>query len=450
MTERLLQFIWQFQYFNKRHLHTADGESLQIIQPGQFNSNQGPDFLDARIRIGDTILAGNIELHLNEADWNRHAHQHDPNYRNIILHVLWDQPLQVQLALPTISIKDRVPKLLLQRYEELMHNQSFVPCANSLYDANGLQQVSDLVWLGWKERLLVERLLRKTAIIEQYLVQSNNHWEEVCWWMLARNFGIPINADAFEAVARSLPLTLLARHRTHLHQLEALLLGQAGLLNKDFEDAHASMLAKEYRFYKTKYQLQPLAVPVHFLRMRPGNFPTIRLAQLAMLLHTTTAIFSQLKEGGSAKDLCAVLQVTAGDYWHTHYRLDEATAFNKKTLGSQTIENIIINTVAPVLFAYGYLKQEPQYTEKALDMLEQLGPEKNAITQQWSAIGMLNQDAWDSQALIELKKEYCDKKRCLECVVGNSLLKGDEKHQPAGSLTGQLNSTFTSISGCML
>lgn len=418
MTERLLQFIWQFQYFNKKDLHTFGGEPLQIINPGQCNVNQGPDFLNARIRIGNTILAGNIELHMDEGGWTRHAHQHDPNYRNIILHVLWELPRQPQLLLPTITLKDRVSKILLRRYAELMKSKAFVPCAYNLHDASGI------TWLGWKERLVAERLLRKSALVQHCLHQCHHHWEEVFWWMLARNFGIPINADAFESLARSLPLNILARHKTHLHHLEALMLGQAGLLNAHFNDLYAATLAREYHFFKRKYALIPIHLPIHFLRMRPHNFPTVRLAQLAMLMHTISFPFSRARESASLKELRQLLQVTAGEFWNTHFVLDEATTYKKKTLGQQMIDNIIINTIAPMLFAYGHLKQEQRYKEKALDWLAQLPPERNSITGQWKNMGILNRHAWDSQALLELKKEYCDVKRCLECAVGNSLLKG--------------------------
>ncbi|HYC30167.1 MAG TPA: DUF2851 family protein [Chitinophagaceae bacterium] len=420
----MFQFIWQFQYFNKAHLQTIDGEQVEVISTGQFNYNQGPDFLNGRVRIGATILAGNIELHLTEADWTRHAHSNDPNYRNIILHVLWEHPGEARLSLPTISLKERVSKILLQRYDELMRNNTFVPCLNSLH------QVSALTWLKWKERLLAERLIRKSALVLQYLHQCNQHWEEVLWWMLARNFGIPINPEPFEAVARSLPLTIIARHRNHIHQLEALLLGQAGLLDKDFQSNYARLLSTDYKFYSFKYQLNPIPQQVHFLRMRPQNFPTVRMAQLAMLLHNSTALFSQIKEAGTVKDLYALLHVTASEYWNTHYLIDEPTASRPKALGAQMIENIIINTIVPMLFAYGHFRNEQRCKDKALDWLEQLAPEKNTITNQWAASGVLNEHAWDSQALIELKKEYCDVRRCLECAVGSSLLRAKENLCP--------------------
>lgn len=421
-----MQFIWQYQYFNKRHLHTTAGEYVQVIQPGQFNHNQGPDFLDGRIRIDDTLLAGNIELHITEADWLKHAHQHDPNYRNVILHVLWEPPCRVQLPLPTICLKDRVSKILLERYQALLQSKSFVPCM-SVLQSEGFRKLKKLTWVSWKERLLVERLLRKEVLVSHYLRQSNNHWEEVFWWMLARNFGITVNTEAFEAIARSLPLTLLARHRAQLPQLEALLLGQAGLLEKQFDEHYPRMLAGDFRFYSKKYGLRPVEQPVHFLRMRPRNFPSVRLAQLAVLLHHNASLFSIVRERNTVQELSALLQVTAGEYWDIHYRLDEPAAFNQKQIGNQMVDNIIINTVVPMLFAYGHVRQEPQFRQKAMDLLEQLSPEHNSITSGWQSIGIANQDAWDSQALIELKKEYCDKRRCLECAVGNGVLGGEVK-----------------------
>ena len=394
-----------------------DGEFLEILVPGQYNHNQGPDFFNGRIRIDDTVLAGNIELHLAEADWHKHEHQHDPNYNNIILHVLWEPPLHTRLSLPTIALRDRVSKILLDRYRELMKSPDFVPCAHNVHDPTGI------TWVSWKERLIVERLLRKSMLIQQHLHQCHHHWEEVFWWMLARNFGIPINADAFEMLARSLPMNIISRHKNQLHHLEALLLGQAGLLNECVENTYSGMLAREYQFFKRKYALEPVHLPVHFLRMRPHNFPTVRLAQLATLMHTLHFPFCSARECRSLKELRGLLQVTAGEFWDTHYVLQEATAFKKKTLGQQMIENIIINTVAPMLFAYGQLRQEQQYKDQALDWLSELPPEKNAITAQWEAMGIINEHASESQALLELKKEYCDARRCLECAVGNYLLR---------------------------
>ena len=421
MTERLLQFIWQFQYFNLADLRLVTGEPLQIIFQGHFNTNQGPDFLEAKIRIGETTWAGNIELHLDEEDWVRHEHQHDPNFQNIILHVIWNTTRH-QLLLPTLELNDRVSKLLLHRYEELMFHPGFIPCASAARD------VPVIVWQSWKERLLAERLDRRSGIIKEYLLQSNDHWEEVFWWMIARNFGMKVNAEAFEAIARSIPLNLLAKHKNQIHQLESFLFGQAGLLNREFEEDYPFMLRKEYQFYRKKYKLQPINHPIHLLRMRPGNFPTVRLAQLAMLIHHSLHLFSVIKEVENIRDLQSAFLVTANDYWHYHYLFDEACAYKEKKIGEDMFNNIIINTIAPVLFAYGQHYHLIQFRNKAIEWLLQSLPEKNVVTRNWESIGIPNKNAWDSQALIELKKQYCDAKRCLECAVGNQLLKANVKN----------------------
>ncbi len=437
MTERLLQFIWQFQYFNKNELTTAEGEAVQVIIPGQHNHNQGPDFSNAKILIGNTTWAGTIELHIKTSDWIKHKHQADKNYNNVILHVVWEDDgnrnpvvigsipvierngiaLSEPLSIPVVELQSRVSKLLLQRYEELMLSTAFIPCEKSIHS------VRDITWRSWKERLLIERLLRKAGIVETYLQQNNYHWEETFWWMLARNFGMKVNAEAFEEVARSIPLTVLAKHKNQIHQLEALLLGQGGLLKESFEEDYPKMLQKEYRFLQSKYNIEPIQLPLFSLRMRPGNFPTIRLAELAMLVHGSAHLFSKIKETASAKELRQFFEVTANDYWHYHYQFDEESAFKKKRTGTLMIDNIIINTVAPVLFAYGNYHSEIRYKDKALQCLEEIVSEKNLITKGFEQLNIENKNAWDSQALIELKNEYCNKKRCLECSIGNNILK---------------------------
>ena len=416
MTERLLQYIWQFQYFNTTELTTTAGELIQIIFPGQYNTNQGPDFADAKIKVGKTTWAGTVELHIKTSDWSKHNHQKDKNYNNVILHVVWEDD-RTGNAVPVLELKGRVSKILLQRYEELMNEDSFIPCEKSIHS------VLEIVWKSWKERLLAERLLRKAATVDNYLQQNNYHWEETFWWLLARNFGMKVNAETFEAIARSVPVNILAKHKNQVHQLEALLLGQAGLLEEKFTEDYPLMLQKEYRFLQSKYRLKPVSLPLHFLRMRPGNFPTIRLAQLTMLVHQSVHLFSKVKEVGSVKDIRQWFDVNANDYWHYHYRFDEASAFKKKKLGETMIDNIIINTIAPVLFAYGSYHKEQQYKDKALQLLESTAAEANNITKGFQRIGVDNKNAFDSQALIELKNEYCSKKRCLECGVGNALLR---------------------------
>jgi hypothetical protein len=422
MKEKLLQYIWQFQYFNKSELITVSGEPLQIIYHGSLNTNQGADFAEAKIKIGETTWAGNIELHIKSSDWNLHKHSEDKNYGNIILHVVWEYDTDIKDIsgnnLPTLELQTRVSKLLLAKYEILMNANSFIPCENHAYTIN------DLTLLNWKQRLLAERLEAKSSRIISFLNQNNFHWEETFWWLLAINFGIKVNSRAFEKIARTIPVSILAKHKNQIHQLEALLFGQAGLLEKDFTDDYPQMLQKEYLFYKTKYKLQQPLIHLFFLRMRPANFPTIRLAQLAMLINKSTHLFSKIKESVSIVEVKELLDVTANDYWHYHYVFDEDSAFKKKKLGKQMINNILINTVVPILFSYGLHRNEQQYKDKAIAWLEDISSEKNFITKGFEALKFSNKNSFDSQSYIQLKNEYCNNKRCLECSIGNSLLKG--------------------------
>ena len=417
MNERLLQYIWQFQHFNKNELTTIEGETLQIVNTGTFNTNQGPDFLDAKIKVGNTVWAGNIELHVSTSDWKLHRHSDDKNYKNVILHVVWKNDKQLDLPFPSLELNGKVPGLLLKRYDDLMQEKSFVACEKIV------QQVPAITWTAWKERLMVERLLQKSELVFEYLNENNNHWEETFWWLLARNFGIVVNSDTFEKIAKSLPVSVLAKHKNQLQQIEALLFGQAALLNKEFTEAYPVLLQREYSFLQKKYQLQPVKEPLHFLRMRPANFPTIRLAQLAVLIQQSTHLFSKIKETESVKEIKKMFDVTANDYWHYHYRFEEAGSFKKKKLGVQMVNNIIINTIIPALFAYGHHHKEEMFKTRALKWLEEMTAEKNAVTNGFTALGIDNKNAFDSQALIQLKKFYCSKKRCLECAVGNKLLK---------------------------
>ena len=421
MTERLLQFIWQMQFFNKADLLTTANESLRIIHPGQLNTNQGPDFQEASLKINTTTWAGNIELHVKASDWKLHRHDGDKNYRNIILHVVWENDFTVRdewgNQLPALVLEDRVSKILLHRYEELMHAQTAIPCSGSIAMA------PELIWSSWKARLVAERLQRKAQMVEQYVKETNGHWEEVFWWLLARNFGIAVNSGAFEAIARSLPVKTLAKHKHQIQQLESFLMGQAGLLDADFEEDYPRMLQKEYRFYRKKYNFLPVHEPVHFLRMRPGNFPTIRLAQLAKLIEQSSHLFGKIKSASTLQQLKQMLALTANDYWHYHYRFDEVSSFKEKVLGRQMTDNIIINTIIPVVFAYGHLKQEQPYKNKALRWLEETTAEQNNITRQWTALGLVNNSAYDSQAYIELLKTYCRGKNCLNCSIGAAILK---------------------------
>jgi hypothetical protein len=417
MTERLLQYIWQFQYFNKNALATTTGEALQIVQIGLHNTNQGPDFLAATIKIASVILAGSIELHIKSSDWKKHGHTDDVHYNNVVLHVVWEDDAPAIEAIPTLVLQDRIPKMLLQQYHQWMSYLTRIPCSGQA------AEVKYLIWATWKERLLVERLKRKAEYILDILHNNQQHWEETFWQLLARNFGLPINADAFEAIAQSIPLSILAKHKNQLASLEALLLGQASLLPSDTTEKYAQLLTKEYAFLQKKYKLIKPAIPLKLLRMRPASFPAIRLAQLAALIHQSNHLFATIKETLSVKVIMQTLATTANDYWHYHYHIDEPTAFKEKTLGIEMVQNIVINTIIPMLFTYGLYRNEIVYKEKALHWLTQIAPEKNSITKLFTNVHISNIHAYDSQSLIELKTQYCDKKRCLDCAIGHAILK---------------------------
>jgi hypothetical protein len=420
ITEKLLQFIWKFKYFNTKDLKTVQGETVQLLQHGTHNLNQGPDFLNAKIKIGITTLAGNIELHIQSTDWYKHQHQKDKNYNNIILHVVWEHNIAEEIIhqYPVVELKHYVNKILLDKYASLMEQYQFIPCEKQIKNISALQLNN------WKERLLLERLEQKTATILQTLENNKGNWEETFWQKIARNFGLKVNADAFEEMAKATPNLILAKNKLSLPKIEALLFGQAKLLEVTFENEYALMLQKEYRYLKTKYNLAPSILPALFLRMRPYSFPTIRLSQLANLTFQSSKLFSKVLECKTYPEIMQMLQVKANDYWHYHYKLDDETSkYQEKYLGEDMQHNIIINTIAPIVFAYGIYKKEENFKEKALLWLEQIPTENNTIIKGFRNIEIKCKTASDSQALIQLKNNYCTKVRCLECAVGASLLK---------------------------
>lgn len=414
MNERLLQFIWQHQYFSKEQLSTTTGQLIHILSPGVLNTNQGPDFSAARILVDGIQLAGSVELHVRTSQWEAHGHTGDVHYSNVVLHVVWENDVKDAAVL---ELKGRIAASLLHKYALLMQQQEQIPCASLI------PSVPDLVWSGWKERLIAERINEKSTHIQKLLQRTNHHWEEVFWQLIARNFGLPHNSHAFEAVAQSLSVILLAKHKNQIHQIEALLLGQAGLLEQEVHDSYAIMLQKEYRYLKKKHGLSIIRHPLKFLRMRPSNFPTVRLAQLAMLVHQSSHLFSKVLEAGSMAQIKKMLNVTANDFWHTHYTLTEAAPYRIKKLGDVMVNNLLINTIVPLLFEYAAVHREPEVQQKAIEWLRQLPKENNSITRLWEEAHTVHSNALDSQALLHLKKQYCDAKRCLECAAGNAILK---------------------------
>lgn len=416
MTEKLLQYIWQFRLFRQQQLTTLDGQAVQVLSVGTLNKNQGPDFLNAKITIGNTIWAGSVELHLFTSQWKAHGHTGDPNYANVILHVVWQHDATLDLNFPTLVLEPHIARTMEDTYEQMMHNVQFVPCESFL------PAIRNISLIAWKERLLVERMEYKYRHISELLQAGQYHWEEICWWLIARNFGAPVNSDAFEAMARSIPVQVLGRQKHQLLQLEALMFGQAGILEQAYADAYPLMLQKEFRYLKAKYKLPETDCRVQHLRMRPADFPEVRLAQLAAMVSGSAHIFATILEAEHLNEVEKIFQSTANDYWHYHYKFDEASGFKEKNTGREFTRRLCINAVVPLLFAYGLHNKLDKYQQKALRWMEQLGPEKNNITRGFASLGIQNKSAYDSQALIHLKNEYCNPRKCLQCAIGHMIL----------------------------
>ncbi|MCO6476078.1 MAG: DUF2851 family protein [Phaeodactylibacter sp.] len=421
MKEDLLHYAWRLQRFGRDALQTTTGEPIEILHAGTYNTHAGPDFLNARIRIGDTLWAGNVEMHLRASDWLKHGHHEDRAYDNVILHVVMEEDTPVHHArgerIPCLEMKKRIPQKLAAHYLRLLNNEDWIACEGQF------AAVSELTRNLWLERLAAERLEQKALAIARQLEQNKENWEETFYHFLARSFGARVNAEPFMMLAQRCPLLLLRKHRHSLFQMEALLFGQSGLLTGPFAEEYPQQLQKEYRFLRRKYKLQPLPPQSwKFLRLRPANFPTLRIAQLAALLFQSDNLFSKVMAAINMTEVENIFEVKLSNYWWTHYTFDKASDKKQKALGREAIHLIFINTIAPFLFLYGQRKGEEKYQERALELLAATRPEANAVIRRWRAIGATAESAFQTQALLQLKNEYCDKKRCLECAVGNAVL----------------------------
>ncbi len=433
MEESFLHFIWQLQYFDKENLQTSQNESLSIFRPGLINSDSGPDFREAKLRINAIEWHGDVEIHIKSSDWLRHQHQEDDAYNKVILHVVWDDDKPVFRAdgtpIPTLTLKNRISSAILQRYNDFLGNHqasSYIPCANLIHQAPTLTRLS------MTERALMQRLEKKATVVHELLASNQNDWEETAYQLLCKNFGFKINSEAFLALGKSLPLKYIAKHRNQILQIEALLFGQAGFLDEppETDDGYWQSLKEEYSFLDKKYNLASHKLTLHqwkFMRLRPANFPTIRLAQLAQLLATHHNLFSLFKNFTSYPELFQTLQVSQSAYWQKHFRFgvsvkDKASS-GKSKLGKTSIENIIINTVVPLLVAYAKAKDEDVYLEKALALLQQIPAERNKITRLWEDLGVEAKTAFDAQGLIELYNSFCTQKKCLSCNIGVAIIK---------------------------
>lgn len=423
MNEKLLHFIWKFRLFEQNNLQTTEGEKVELVHAGTYNTDAGADFQNAKIRIGKTLWAGNIEIHINSKDWFTHKHDKDASYNNVILHVVYESGDKIAArqngdTIPTLKLKTRVNTNTLYRYEELAKRKAWIPCAKFF------KEVDEFTIKNFLERLLIERLESKVEQINLLLEQSGNDWENVMFQMIARYFGASINKEPFFLLAKSLPVKVWAKHQNDLLQMEALLFGQAGFLEEKHDDDYPNQLRKEYLYLKRLHNLQPLKKQVwKFLRLRPSSFPTLRLAQLAALMHKKVKLFSKVVDAKNAKAVHQLLEVEVSGYWQQHYLFDKPSKKVNSHLGSVMKNILLINAVAPVLFAYGKYKDDDAHCDKAISLLENCEAESNSIITGWKKMNVVAANAHETQSLIQLKNEYCDRFNCLNCAIGTKILK---------------------------
>ncbi len=420
MTEDLLHFIWQYRLLKLVSYRTTSNSSLEISRCGDHNKDAGPDFTNARIKLDGTEWAGTIEIHKKSSDWFLHNHQTNKAYDNVILHVVYEHDKEIynskQQVIPCLELKDILIDDVIGKYENLYQSKQQIPCGALFMD------VPDITGESWLERMLVERLEAKTDFIKEIFNFTRNNWEETFYLLLFKNFGFHTNSDAFLQIAKSIPLTTLLKHANSLIQLEALLFGQSGLLNASLKDTYAKNLLKEYTYLKHKYSLTPIPHNLKFLRLRPQNFPTIRIAQLSNFIAKYQHAFSKIVESNSVNEVKKLFSITVSDYWENHYVFNEESHFKEKHLGNSSIENIIINTVCPLLFFYGKGKKDDNIIDKSVKWYDELKPEKNHVTKLFEELKFKPKHARHSQALLQLHTNYCTPKKCLQCNIGVSIL----------------------------
>ncbi len=418
MTEDFLHYIWQNQLF-KDQLTTTFNEPITVLNSGFHNLNAGPDFSDARLNIGGTLWAGNVEIHVNSSDWFKHGHQNDDAYKNVVLHVVFNDDAEESPAgMPVCELAGKIDLKLYESYLQFIENPTFVPCIESI------DRVPQTDMILWMERMLIEKLESKADLIQTILTTSNNDWEEALYQILARSFGFNINSLPFEMLARSLSYKILAKHSDNRFQIEALLFGQAGMLTHDMIDPYSQELFNEYSFLRKKYALVPIDKSLwKFLRLRPVNFPTIRISQFAHLISSHAGLLASLVSMKSIDELTEVFNLSASEYWNNHFTFDNFSKGMPKLLGEQSQRLLIINAILPFLFVYGRSVADDNLCNRALSYYEKLPAESNSIISEWKQAKISIESAWHTQALIGLKLLYCDKRRCLNCRIGNVLMK---------------------------
>ncbi|OIQ17351.1 DUF2851 family protein [Lacinutrix sp. MedPE-SW] len=421
MQEDFLHYIWKHKKLETSNLKTQNNELVSILKTGEHNHNTGPDFFNAQLKIGNQLWAGNVEIHVKSSDWYLHNHETDSNYDNVILHVVWEHDTAIfrqnNTEIPTVELKNNVSNQALNNYVKLFNNsQKWINCENDF------TSISSFTMSNWLERLYFERLERKAKDINIILEQSKNNWEAVLFKLLAKNFGLKVNGDSFFSLANNLDFSIVRKQQSKQVGLEALFFGQTQLLREDCQDPYFLELKKEYTFLKQKFNLNEIGVlPLQFFRLRPPNFPTIRLSQLATLYTTHNNVFSKIIKTNNIIDFYTIFKIEASQFWQTHYTFNKESKKSKKQLTKSFIDLLLINTVIPIKFSYAK-QQGKNIDQDIVLLLEQIAPEKNSIVSKFNSLKNVADSALQSQALIQLKNEYCNKNKCLQCAIGNQLI----------------------------
>jgi len=423
MSESFLHYIWLFQYYSKINLATTAGDSITVFNTGFPNAHAGPDFQNCRLRIGAIEWVGSVEVHINSSAWREHGHQTDPSYENVVLHVVWydDKPVSRidGTRVPTLELKDRVDEKLIGSYKKLLNDPHAIPCSTSLH------KVEALVMSAMLDKVLAVRLESKSNEVLAILQHNNGDWEETCFQLLARNFGFKVNAEPFMQLAKSIPYKIIMKHSDKLEQIEALLLGQAGFLeDRIFPDEYYGRLQREYHLLCRKFGLKFVRMNMSqwkFLRMRPANFPALRIAQFSALICRRKNLFSAILDSEDRRDLKSLLSVEQSAYWTQHYHFGISS--KPEYLGDSSIDKLIVNSAVPLMVAWSRFRDEQRFMDKALAILQEVKGESNNITRQWHLLGIGNNTAADSQALLELYNHFCSRRRCLDCNIGASLIR---------------------------
>ena len=421
MKEDFLHYVWQYKKFDFSNLTTVSEESLTITNCGNYLKQSGPDFFNAQIVLGNQKWAGNVEIHIKSSDWYLHHHEKDTNYDNVILHVVWEHDTPVfrkdNSEIPVLELKKYILKKDLENYQELASPKSWIYCESQI------ATIDNFVLANWQERLFVERLERKYIPIEQLLQETENNWEAVLFCMLAKNFGLNTNGETFLKIAKSIPFSIIRKESTEVANLESLFFGTAGLFPLDAEDNYTKELKKRFDYISQKHKLKKIVIePVQFFKHRPDNFPTIRLAQLAMLYHKQQNLFSKVIVANTVTALHQLFEITITNYWQNHYQFDKESPNKKKKFSKSFIDLLVINTIVPIQFAYAK-SQAKEASESLMDLLREITAEKNIIIEKFSNFGIKAKNAFETQSLLQLKNEYCNHSKCLQCAVGIQLLK---------------------------